>query len=99
MPKNKPSAMWKLLGVALIVSLFGCAAARHDYPDSCIPYLYCPPPPLPYVAYDGCHCPTPGATLNSQQHGSSGPAVSDSDVPIEASTPSQQGDPTAPTSE
>jgi hypothetical protein len=97
--KNKPSAMWRLLGVPLLVSLSGCAAAYHDYQGCCIPYLYCPPPPLPYVAYEGRHCPTPGASLYSQQYGSSGPALSESDAPIEVPTPSEQVEPTAPTPE
>jgi hypothetical protein len=96
MLKYKPSPMWKLLCAALLVSLSGCAAAYHDYPGCCIPYLYCPPPPLPYVAYEGCHCPTPGASLYFLRHGSSGPAIPDSDAPIEAPTPSEQGEPTAP---
>ena len=99
MLKNKPSPMWKLLGVGLIVSLFGCAAAYHDYPGCRIPYLYCTPPPLPYVAYEGCHCPTPGASLYFQQHDASVIAIPHSDVPIEASTPSEQGKPIAPTPE
>ena len=99
MLKSKPSPMWKLLGIALIVSLSGCAVAYHDYPGCCIPYLYCPPPPLPYVLYEGCHCPTPGESLYFQQHGPSGTAIPDSDVPIKGPTPSQQGEPTAPTSE
>jgi hypothetical protein len=82
MSKSKPSTIWKLLGVALIVSLSGCAAAYHDYQGCCIPYLYCAPPPLPYVSYKGCHCPTPGASLYFQQHGHSSPAIPESDAPI-----------------
>jgi len=89
----------KLLGVALMVSLSGCATAYHDYQGCCIPYLYCTPPPLPYVAYEGCHCPTPGTSLYFQQHGTSGTAIPASDVPIEAPTPSEQGELTAPTPE
>ena len=88
--KKKPSAMWKLLGIALIVSLSGCAAAYHDYPGCCIPYVYCPPPPLPYAAYEGCHCPTPGVSLYLQQHGTPTTAIPDSDVPIETPTLSEQ---------
>ena len=99
MLKNKPSPMWKLLGVALVISLSGCAAAYHDYPGCCIPYLYCPPSPLPHVAYEGCHCPTPSASLTFQQHGPSAAAIPDSDVPIEGPTHSEQGAPTVPTSE
>ena len=92
MLKNNASAMWKLLGVALMVSLSGCATAYHDYQGCCIPYLYCTPPPLPYVAYEGCHCPTPGASLYFQQHGTSGPAIPESAASIEALTPSEQGE-------
>ena len=99
MLKNKPSPVWKLLGVALMVSLSGCATAYHDYQGCCIPYLYCTSPPLPYVAYEDCHCPTPGASLYFQQHGISGNAVPDSDVPVEGLTPSEQGEPTTPTPE
>lgn len=82
MSKSKPSTMWKLFGIALIVSLSGCAAAYRDYQGCCIPYLYCTPPPLPYVSYEKCHCPTPGASLYIQQHGHSGPAIPESDAPI-----------------
>lgn len=99
MLKDNASPIWRLLGVALIVSFSGCAAAYQDYPGCCIPYLYCPPPPLPYVAYEGCHCPTPGASLYLQQHGISGNAASDADVPIESPTPSKQSEPTASTPE
>ena len=56
---KKLSPAWKLLGVILLVSLSGCAAAYHDYQGCCIPYLYCPLRPLPVVVYGGCHCPTP----------------------------------------
>jgi hypothetical protein len=96
MLKNKPSPMWKLLGVALMISFSGCAAAYHDDPGCSIPYLYCPPPPLPYVAYEGCHCPTPEASLCFQQHGVSGGAASDAEVPTEAPAPSEQGEPAVP---
>ena len=87
MSKNKTSAMRILLGIVLIVSLPGCAGAYHDYRACCIPYLYCTPPPLPYVAYEGCHCPTPGASLYFQQHGTSGAAIPNSDVLIEELRP------------
>ena len=80
--KNRASPMWTLLGVALMVSLSGCAAAYHDYPDCCIPYLYCPPPPLPYTAYEGCHCPTPGASQHFQQEGDADAAQLGAGVPI-----------------
>ena len=81
------------------VSVSGCAAAYHDYRGSCIPYRYCPRAPLPYVAYEGCHCPTPGASVYFQQHGTSGAAIPESGVPIEGPTPSERGEPTAPTPE
>ena len=96
MLRNKPSSIWKLLGVVLIVSLSGCITAYHDYPGCCIPYLYCPPPPLPYVRYEGCHCPTPGASIYFRQHGTPVPAALDSDVSIEATTLPEHGEPVAP---
>ncbi|MFW6169911.1 MAG: hypothetical protein ACODAD_05420, partial [Planctomycetota bacterium] len=61
MAKKKTSPVWKLLAVAVVISFCGCAAAYHDYQGSRTRYLYCPPPPLPYVAYQDRHCPTPGA--------------------------------------
>jgi hypothetical protein len=97
MLKNKRSCVWNFLGAALLVSFSGCAAAYRDYPGCCIPYLYCPPAPLPYVTYPGCHCPTPRASRSFQQQGASAAAVSASNVPIEAPTPSEQGEPIAPT--
>ena len=84
------SPIWKLVGVALIVSASGCAVAYHDYQGCCIPYLYCTPPPLPHVHYDGCHCPTPGASLYFQQRRSSGSVIAESDAPIDVPTPSGQ---------
>ena len=45
-----------LASILLIVSS-GCAGAYRDYPKGCVPYGYCPQPPLPYVEY--CGCPTP----------------------------------------
>ena len=87
MPKNKPSLMWKLSGVALLISLSGCAAGYHDYSDCCIPYLYCTPQPLPYVSYEGGHCPTPGASVYFPQHDTSDTSGPASDVPIESPTP------------
>ncbi len=88
--KRKKSSLWRLLAVAAVISITGCAGAYHDYQGCCIPYLYCTPPPLPYVSYEGCHCPTPGASLYFQQHGSSVPAIPESDAPIEVPTPPQQ---------
>ena len=83
MMKSKASPMWKLLGGALIVVLPGCATAYHDYSDCCIPYLYCPPRPLPHVPYDGCHCPTPAASQYSEQEtDTSNTPASDPDVPL-----------------
>ena len=99
MLKHKPSPIWKLLGVALMVSLSGCAAAYHDYQGSCIPYLYCAPPPLPFVSYDGCRCPTPGASLYFQQQdgASDTTAAPGPDIPTEAPKLLEQGKPAAPT--
>ena len=91
MLKNRASTIWKQLGIALILSMSGCAAAYHDYHECCFPYLYCPSPPLPYVAYEGCHCPTPGTSLSSQQQDVSTSASRDSDVP----TLSEQEQPAA----
>jgi hypothetical protein len=99
MSKNKKHAMWKLLGIALIVSLSGCAAACHKYAGCSIPYRYCAPSPLPYVTYDGCHCPTPGATLYFQQNGVSVADCQTPSVPIATPAPLQQSDTTVRTSE
>jgi hypothetical protein len=45
----------KIAGWALLLvvpsMLVGCAPAYHDYPQGCVRYGYCPPPPLPLVAY------------------------------------------------
>ncbi len=87
MLKNKPSPIWKLLGVTLMLSMSGCAAAYHDYEGDCVPYLYCTPQPLPYVSYEGCHCPTPGASLYFQQHGTPDMTVVDSELSEESPTP------------
>jgi hypothetical protein len=57
--KRKMLSLWHLLALAAVISITGCAGAYHDYQGCCIPYLYCTPPPLPYVSYEGCHCPTP----------------------------------------
>jgi hypothetical protein len=46
-------------GVVLLVVSSGCARAYHAYPCGCVPYDYCPPPPLAYAPYDAC--PTPVA--------------------------------------
>ena len=52
--------LWPLLGLVFFLGLSGCARAYHAYPRGCcIPYDYCPAPPLPYAAYNDCHCPTP----------------------------------------
>ncbi|MFO7908134.1 MAG: hypothetical protein ACQESR_04800 [Planctomycetota bacterium] len=62
MAKKKTSVLWKLLGLALVTSFCGCAAAYHDYQGNCTPYRYSPPPLPPYVTYQNGHCPTPGAS-------------------------------------
>lgn len=69
MSKNRMSAILVLLGIALTIAFSGCAGAYHDYSDCCIPYLYCAPPPLPYVTYEDCHCPTPGALVTPNSSG------------------------------
>jgi hypothetical protein len=82
--KRFPS--WKLLSVVLVVFLSGCASAYHDYADCCVPYRYCQPRPLPYVAYQGCHCPTPaGSQYSDLQTGVLRAGSADPAVPAEAS--------------
>lgn len=70
---NMQRAIW--LGIALVAMAmcFGCARAYHSYPPcSCVPYSYCPQPPLPYTTYESCHCPTPiAAKFNTVQASSS----------------------------
>lgn len=56
----------RMLLLAVPLVLPGCAAAYHDYPCGCVPYAYCPPPPLPYVTYSHCGCPTPIAAQRHQ---------------------------------
>jgi len=51
--------MLVLVAAALLTACCGCAAAYRCYPCGCVPYQYCPDPPLPYTAYSACHCPTP----------------------------------------
>jgi hypothetical protein len=70
-------------GVALLLGVWGvgCSHAYHHYPPcSCIPYTYCPQPPLPYVTYGSCHCPTPIAS-GWQAGRASGGAVFQVDTP------------------
>lgn len=43
----------------MLAATVGCAAAYHAYPCGNVPCGYCPPPPLPYAAFDAC--PTPMA--------------------------------------
>lgn len=99
MLKNKQSPMWRLLGAALLLSLPGCATAYRDYSGCCIPYVYCPPPPLPYVTYESCHCPTPGTSLRFQQHGDSNPTIPQPEAPRTIPQSTKQVEPTAPTPE
>lgn len=47
-------SLWSWLAAALLLAASGCAAAYHAYPCGCVPYGYCPDPPLPYTAYCGC---------------------------------------------
>lgn len=88
MLKKRTSTMARLLGVALLASLSGCATAYHDYPGCCIPYRYCPCPPLPYITYEGCHCPTPGASMCCQHHPNSSDDAVESDSSLRDSTSS-----------
>lgn len=98
MLKHKASTTWKLLGIALMVSLSGCASAYYDYQGSCIPYRYCPPSPLPFVAYEGCHCPTPvGPQYLQRRDIRPRPAAPNVDVPIESPLPAgDQQQPASP---
>jgi hypothetical protein len=80
--KRKLSSLWRLLLFVVVIPIAGCAGAYHDYQGCCIPYLYCTPPPLPYVSYEGCHCPTPGTSLYFEQHGSAASLITESDHPI-----------------
>jgi hypothetical protein len=41
----------------LLMSLvLGCARAYHSYSGCHFDCTYCPPPPLPYLHYEGCVC-------------------------------------------
>lgn len=51
-------ASCSLLG-AILLAAAGCAPGYHAYPCGCVPYGYCPEPPLPFTNY--CGCPTPWA--------------------------------------
>ena len=53
---NIPRNMLCLLGAGLMVVLFGCASAYHDYADCQVPCKYCKPRPLAYPHYDECVC-------------------------------------------
>lgn len=80
--------VWRLLAVAVVISITGCASAYHDYAGCCVPYQYCSSPPLPYAAYEGCHCPTPGAALYYQQRNEAGVDVAPSkEAPSDAPAP------------
>lgn len=57
--------LWSLLGVILLAAA-GCAPAYHAYPCGCVPYGYCPEPPLPFTDY--CGRPTPRAEKSDRQH-------------------------------
>ncbi len=97
MLNNGTPSLWKWVAVVGIGLLSGCATAYHDYSDCCIPYLYCRPSPLPFVNYEGCHCPTPGASqyLGQQQaiSSSSSPLA---DAPTPAPAPPSGDSPVAP---
>jgi hypothetical protein len=57
--------LWLLLAVVLPAA-GGGAPAYHAYPCGCVPYGYCPEPPLPYTRY--CGCPTPWAAKLRGEH-------------------------------
>ena len=49
----------KWLRVLLVIAMpwgIGCAPAYHSYSGCHIDCTCCPPPPLPYVHYEGCQC-------------------------------------------
>lgn len=85
---KRASRLWWLAGVALAVSLAGCAAAYQEYADCCIPYSYCVPQPLPYATYEDCHCPTPVASryVRPDAGALTNPFV-ETDSPVNAPTP------------
>lgn len=56
--------LWPSL--AILIAAAGCAPAYHAYPCGCVPYGYCPDPPLPYTSY--CGCPTPWAAKFVREH-------------------------------
>ncbi|MFV1965366.1 MAG: hypothetical protein ACC628_08080 [Pirellulaceae bacterium] len=67
-------------GIALLAATTGCAAAYHDYPDGCVPYAYCEPPPLPYDTYEACLTPVAASYFGSGY----GPNLSESEAPLES---------------
>ena len=60
-------AAWGVGGIVVIAALSGCASAYHAFPDLCVPYAYCPQPPLPYTTYSHCGCPTPIAAQYAER--------------------------------
>jgi hypothetical protein len=58
--------VWSLSAAILLCVTMGCASAYHAYPCGCVPYGYCPEPPLPFMNY--CGCPTPQAAKYRCQH-------------------------------
>jgi len=50
---NKPLFLGASLWAAVTV---GCAPAYHCYSGCHVDCKYCPPPPLPYLLYEGCVC-------------------------------------------
>lgn len=47
---------YKLLAIAMLVALGGCARAYHCYDGCGVNCHYCPPNPLPVVTYPECIC-------------------------------------------
>ena len=90
--KRKVLSLWRLLALAAVTSIAGCAGAYHDYQGCCIPYLYCTPPPLPYVPYEGCHCPTPvGSRYQQELSGIHADATPGQTPPISTETALPEG--------
>ncbi len=98
--KPKSSFTWPLLVIALAIPFTGCAAAYHAYSECCVPYLYCAPRPLSYLHYDGCHCPTPGASQYIPESATALPGdAPERDAVNENSAPPKPGEIIAPAQE
>jgi hypothetical protein len=75
------SRFWLPGAVVVLAMYLGCASAYHSYPSgSCIPYGYCPEPPLPYATYESAHCPTSVGSEWRSRHGPAGVKPSADDL-------------------